>query len=438
MAGQTSFADFYSLEDLEQYKAVDEAWPKTDEGNLVTSGPVYDAWRPTRMATDDRLEEAFRDFLRTKIAAGELQPIPFAKGRNHSFADEWNRMVGAIPDEVDRGHDTEFWRKLSLDRMAVRLAGTTGIECVRRSYVDLIAQVNAGTFEHFFLDSSGQCTRTGIRLQADIVGWKARLGTVDRRPRSQGGTGAVIPLSEDAPGAAVHHLTIPVPSGQLLLADWFRIPEFTSVVEVKRDEFDINLAIGRVAQTRHYAQDHGFASVFVGNSSPSIVSRDGTLAIGNALDPDEGFDRGGSQGYICTDLWWATAIDRQVLEAIVARGLIAASADAGAEALSQADAAAQAQDKVREYLRKNTLTQLDLRAMGLPPGQNQQGEPVLNLYFSDANDRLTQFRADYVHTQDFDPLSLVLSPRELVWRNRDVDVERDNERDAGERPVCRG
>ena len=85
----------------------------------------------------------------------------------------------------------------------------------------------------------------------------------------------------------------------------------------EEDDFDINATKG-IIQTMQYYADQKMLHGFVGNSCPGVYGNDkGNIIIGCESDEDyepiipEGFKE---LTYVCTDLWWYSIIDLEVLK----------------------------------------------------------------------------------------------------------------------------
>ena len=120
--------------------------------------------------------------------------------------------------------------------------------------------------------------------------------------------------------------TLEVPSGFLAVGNDFR--SIGDGKSFKDEDFDINTVVGTIQTTESYAEQ-GLAHGFVGNSCPVLFwnEKENLLSIGaelkkefadypeaeeeedyewtNPVDPDLK-----EVGYICTDLWWYSIMDR--------------------------------------------------------------------------------------------------------------------------------
>jgi hypothetical protein len=132
----------------------------------------------------------------------------------------------------------------------------------------------------------------------------------------------LIPDKTDCFEEKIIEIDIPVPSGILLFADWH---EHGSDLLKHLDSYsdDINCTKGTITRIKKYA-DFGVGHIFVGNTSPHIFEKDGALTIGRDSygEDDEEIvlvEGGRDLGYVCTDLWWVTLVDKQRYEEIAAQ-----------------------------------------------------------------------------------------------------------------------
>lgn len=107
---------------------------------------------------------------------------------------------------------------------------------------------------------------------------------------------------------------IPVPSGKLVVENDLR-EYFTE------SNFNVNTFHGTKQTTVEYAEEH-FFHAFVGNSCPGYKYLDkdeqSGLFIGQINEEDEDtfdiIEDPDSLGYICTDLWWFSIVDLEILK----------------------------------------------------------------------------------------------------------------------------
>ena len=119
---------------------------------------------------------------------------------------------------------------------------------------------------------------------------------------------------------------INVPTGNLLIADWFRdennlLAEVTSVkntvIGAKMREINEYGALYGDSALNEYAAvlsaaEANVATVFVGNSCPQIFANENIIVISS--EKEKKAKKLNDEGCVCTDLWRATIVDEQVLK----------------------------------------------------------------------------------------------------------------------------
>ena len=304
------FSQAWTLEDTKAYMALQATRPKDH------TQPEYQAWIETQYRPmSERLVRAVGGHLLHLAKLGAL----------------------VVPDHTEDVETTwlRYWRALVVDHKVDYPAGIfsgfrSGITMELRIFSDdnpqiediharLVSLVDTGSFDEVWCDTQ-ECQRHGQRISLRLTNWRPEMGTIDRKA---GPDAPFVPLVAGQFGPrTVHHTTIPVPSGELLINDWFRIDAFSRACRaLDEDKMSINIHAGCVQQTLRYAQELGFAHVMVGNSVPSVVARDGRIDIGHYDEDEEGGMDGDHLGNVCTDLWWTTIIDKQVLLDICATAM---------------------------------------------------------------------------------------------------------------------
>ena len=151
----------------------------------------------------------------------------------------------------------------------------------------------------------------------------------------------------DAP-AYIRHMEIPMPSGVLVMADWFRIEGFNEGLETLcgADDYDINTSKGLDQRARDYFEKAGIAIVQVGNTSPrAITDTPGIWRMGFFDEDHEAFwTEAGEPSELaqpetpwstCTDLWANTFADRETVISVLMASETYADRKAASDALDQ-------------------------------------------------------------------------------------------------------
>lgn len=310
MKSFSTYFPFSAFEHMAQVEAEWRAGPKTD-------------WQGRQAAEDACLGEALSAFLADRRNEGLLQPIALAGHQNWDL-DRWNHFLetgstAELPRSIlhSFAFDLLYWALTPSATLEKKLEGLSADDRMHAVYADLIERADIGDF---WRGPDLECAACGTRLQAEIKGWNITLGTNRYREPDR------LDPCRYVPG--LKEVLLQVTSGEVLIADWFRVEGFTEIVDAEKPNISINFAAGEVEQTRHYADAHGFVSVFVGNSLPSIYvnSAKDRVVVGRMAEDLDGEDWQSADswgdfsavGRVCTDLWWATAIDRQRLVDVLA------------------------------------------------------------------------------------------------------------------------
>lgn len=174
------------------------------------------------------------------------------------------------------------------------------------------------------------CNVTGeiLHFMGDI--FAPLLGTYDKNYRLQ-----PVPVVKEPKVA--RHLTIGLPSGELVIADWFSIPGFTEAMDLLSGEanehFDIYTGKGLDDRQRAYFEKAGIVIVQVGNTSPAAYEdTPGVFRMGHVYEDDDRFwheddsrteaDMPEAIFRTCNDLWANTFADRaRVVDVLMFSGL---------------------------------------------------------------------------------------------------------------------
>lgn len=278
-----------------------------------------DKYQPT--PEHERLESAAAEsiarFMADLRAAGALHTSDALAERNRWVA-AWNRFVRDPDDQY--AADSSLRPLITLLEKQCLFARTAEEHLMQNRYAYVCGKLDSGCFGNWDFDgcSAEPCPATGEKLRPMLQdGWKPVLLKFSFEGTASDERFEVI--TDGIPEQQVLHVAIPTPSGNMIAADWFRFGEnlFTTAVDARSLDFEINYEFGRRAQTEYYAREFGFLSISVGNSSPSLLQRDGHLVL--ASETGDGYPDGKPLGSVCTDLWWATVIDEVVLRDLIAR-----------------------------------------------------------------------------------------------------------------------
>ena len=309
-----------TMPDLSHFLSLSDLQPFYDDA--CSHAHVTDDWRKRYFK---RLETIVHPrlgaFFKALKTEGRLGSIPDSNGYSCRRWNAWN-VVAALTDASPRDDWDEALNNLA-EQFAHRFVfaitypyekilhdkGAEAAQAFDKSgpFNEEITRFNTGDFETFYF-SHESCWETDLPLTLRFTNW-----VPEGRYISDNGTMPVPPLEP----ANVQETRVVLKTGNLLVSDWFRIPEFTEAVKKR---FPLNARKGREDQTRHYAEKFGIISVCLGNSCPRVYRDGGTVAVGYHDEEQRTVPANLTElGSVCTDLWAATFVEYETLVEIVSR-----------------------------------------------------------------------------------------------------------------------
>lgn len=223
---------------------------------------------------------------------------------------------------------------------------------LKEKYDTLVDKFTKGNFRPFDLsEDSCRCYDCDQHFKMSIDNWKPTFNNVEYST----GYKSKFVTPEPCIDKNNIELSVTFETGNLLISDWFKIPQFT---ETFQNDFEINSIKGRIESTQHHLEKANVLHLVLGNCSPSVFKKGSTLLFGREDEeietPNNGFVEAGQ---ICTDLWAVTIVEKNQLIKIVENKL------AKKEGI---DTAQKAEKIVEKYLveNKNNITQIQIE-----PGQ---------------------------------------------------------------------
>lgn len=306
-------------------KSFSSHFPKSAMESLVST-----KLNPTHI--DERFVPALESFLVELKEEGRFNAIENSEGYDTPFIRAWNGI--ASEDELFQNRPKKLWEDVTnmlANKLAFNdLAGLAfrkdlpSAEEIASVYQQMVESIDQGTFPHFKISEFQSCLETGKTIAFEFQNWRCIAGMPGR-----GRTFTPAPLP--APPKALE-VSIDFPSGHVLAADWFRIPEFTQAIKQVDQkcskEDSLNSREGRERAVKRYAEELGFVCVNVGNSSPNLFAGDDFVVVGLGDDNPRKPFKLKDHGNVCTDLWAVTLIDRQRLVEIIAKQVPTEAAEA--------------------------------------------------------------------------------------------------------------
>lgn len=220
----------------------------------------------------------------------------------------------------------------------------------------------------------------------------------------------------------MRHLEITLPSGVLMMADWFRIRGFNEGVKDPEDEYrSINSDQGIDERTRDHFERLGLMRIHTTNCMPNLV-RDGDAIRVGWLDEDHDslWTEDGTRtevelpetlGNICCDLWDATFADREILIDILVAGGEKLAANDGKDDCDRVVAGyATSRDEAAALLDAYAAEERHVRRLDFEPGT------ALHVYMATGHGAQAfgeKFRSADLSEWDFMDELFIISTKEL-------------------------
>lgn len=213
--------------------------------------------------------------------AGVLQPHNALPNRSMHVIESWNGMWKgtAYTKPADEARDTAErfgWHLINAGLVDLAYLQAKGMSESERAqaFYDLTMRMDAGDVSYWRIGNLEEDYASGERLAYEMRAWNLVVG---RRPER--GVRHLEPV-EDVGPKTLHHVDIEVPTGELLVADWFRADGFTDLVDEGNPWRGVSCAENE-ADAERYVRDHGFVSVKSAMRSLTILRNRDRIAIGS-------------------------------------------------------------------------------------------------------------------------------------------------------------
>lgn len=300
-----NFRNFYTLEKYKQLVDLEKE-EKSKEN------PNYEIIFKEK----ENFENAIVEYLKERSNLGLLKE-PENLGNHYSnFLVAWSNLVNGKLKESNENRIKNTFNRL-IDPFVSSIIYSKEKINLEEKYEELIKKINEGIFFPHELYTNTDCFECGQQINLCSSNWNFKIATLKLNEHKE----YPYKLIDDCVEEKLYEVKVNFSTGELLIADWFRIQEFTEQVEYNKDykDVDINSSLGQIKSTQH-AANLGFVTVHVGNSCPTIFEKDGNFIFGR--EDEEGKVTGyNDNGMVCTDLWNVTIIDKQKLIEIVAEKL---------------------------------------------------------------------------------------------------------------------
>lgn len=315
------FSDFFSIEDFRKFIDHKKTRPAIEQYASIANpegelGIAYNQWcEQSRRLTDELVIAAVKRYLLKMKDAGKFLPVINSDEVSTKFINAWNRIAKNEPTDIK--DDSINYVSNRLGKLIYSsVYSITKVDT--ENYSSLCKYITEGNFQWYEVDIADECRKTGKDLLLQFEGWNCMHGRYENEKFE------VSQKIEKRPSIA--YASVSFKTGNLLIADWFRIEEFTNVVDESKNLESVNSELGREVQTQRYANEFNFISVSVGNSCPTIFENQGKLIFGYVDEESERYISSKNKakssfkeiGSVCTDLWAATIIEEENLIDIVA------------------------------------------------------------------------------------------------------------------------
>ena len=348
-----NFTDYFSLDN---FKAI-TAYSNQGRENIDNE------WRKGyEKVNEENFHKPLFKFLTNLRDSNKLGKIENGEGHSTRMLNEWNKFLENLPESQEDKITDNFYKVVSYSLPHLK---KDAIEIPQEEYLEkynkLTASITKGNFSHYEMaEDSCQCYECSQRFRLEIKNWSLSFKSFGKKADGEVDYENLV-NPESCLADNVVELKVDFPSGEVLVADWFNITEFTQTVEYNGkdkwdDEKSLNSAKGRIFTTSHYANEHSFISVSVGNSSPEVIKNKDSLVIGRVDYEKEKTSYISTSGKfkkaakVCTDFWGVTMIDKETLVDIIAQKL-------GKE---------KAAETVESYIKENSY---NLDILKLNPGE---------------------------------------------------------------------
>lgn len=300
-----NFRNFYKLETYKQLVDLEKE-EKSKEN------PNYEIIFKEK----ENFENAIVEYLKERSKLGLLKE-PENLGNHYSnLLVAWSNLINRKLTDFDEQQIKNTFERL-IEPSVMSIIYSKEEVNINEKYEDLVKKINDGNFLPTDLQSDSECFECAQRIKLCAKDWNFKIATLKLNENKK----YEYKLIDDCIEEKLYEVKVNFSTGELLIADWFRIKEFTEQVEYNKDHKDvsINASLGQIKSTQH-AANLGFVTVHVGNSCPTIFEKDGNFIFGR--EEEEGKVTGyNDNGMVCTDLWNVTIIDKQKLIEIVAEKL---------------------------------------------------------------------------------------------------------------------
>lgn len=268
-----------------------------------------------------KVEQVFSSHLLHMVEKGIVTSHDSLPNRHMHLKHSWNVMCGTETNTYydQAGGALEIARRLNhplIIRPLMMLAFDLRKDKVtneqrEEKLVRIMEEMDQGDVAHWNFGAREEDAVSGDKFEIEMRQWALIFGTWQQGVRS------LLP-AEDVSPIRIHEVEIEIPTGRLLISDWFQDPGFTNLVD-EGNPWRGTSQRENESDAERYAQNHGFVSVASATRCLAIFQRGNTLTIGRH---DEEGDHPAPKGYarrsdMVIDLRKVTLVDQEVLKSIL-------------------------------------------------------------------------------------------------------------------------
>lgn len=193
---------------------------------------------------------------------------PFTNHDTHrtNFGYYWEKYLNKNIEDYEKKHlfdniiaKTIFYGKINLQNS----------DDIEKSYMKLINKVNSGNFNAFDLSDEFYDFESGKNFNIEIQNWEPTLFE-SKIVNNE----IVLEIAKPEPIQKLLNLSIEFKTSELIIADWFKIKEFTQLVDKNINKFDINSSKGRMELSQYYLDNFNFIYTTSWNDSTVFKHKD--------------------------------------------------------------------------------------------------------------------------------------------------------------------
>jgi hypothetical protein len=236
------FQEYFSLEDFQKIYS--------DEDNIEFS-TLYSAL--DKFLKENNLIKPFKNHMHHKT----------------NFGNYWNKYINNNienweKEKIFQGIIDKFMFYLIYDKQELNVA-----------YQKLTDAINQSNIKYFQLPELYDFT-SGKTFSLKFSDWQPVL--MSFKPDPNHGFKGTFEVAEDTPVQKIIECEIEFTTNKLIIADWFKIKEFTELVD-KDNTFDINSEKGRLEQCQHYLDKFSFIHTTSWNNSYIYQNNDNFIIV---------------------------------------------------------------------------------------------------------------------------------------------------------------